>query len=325
MDHTVRNLLHRNDRPYSFGSMSPDLYYYDIRLPLEKKHDLELGEIIHGRYGNDNSMHVLWMLERCVQIKEKNPASLEPLFAFLCGYLTHVAADTIFHPYVYSVSGNYYDPNPAERATAEGRHRLFETLLDFHILKLRNQSLKDFQLLERINPKEHKKDLLEFFSKGMSHANGPDGQSMPEMNSIHWITERSFHRSRTMIGMFQNRPLVAGLKSLNKRMNGKISHIAYLGYVRNHVASNEIHFSELNPAPHPVTGADYGGPVPELIERSTRRGKDYLDVCWRRLSGEVSAETAREVLRPLSLNNGLEMTPTEEMVHYRIHPALNLV
>ena len=325
MQEPVKSLLTRQDRPYSFGSMSPDLYYYDIRLPLEKKHNLELGEIIHGRYGNDNSMHVLWMLERCVEIKEKNPDSLEPMFAFLCGYLTHVAADIVFHPYVYSVSGNYYDPDPKERSTAEGRHRLFETLLDFHILNLRNQSLQDFQLLERINPGKHKDNLLGFFSKGMSNASSVKLPTMPEAEDIHWITERSFRRSRTMIGLFHNRPLVAGLNSLNWKMQGKISHIAYLGYVRKHRASDLLQFSSLEPTPHPVTGQDYGGPVPGLIEESTELGKDYLDVCWRRISGEASAETARKVLRPLSLNNGLEKTPTEKMVHYKIHPALNVV
>ena len=325
MPDSLRTLLHKEDRPYSFGSMSPDPYYYDIRLPLEKKQHLELGEIIHGRYGNDNSLHVLWMLERCVELNKETPNSVAPLFAFLCGYLTHVAADTIFHPYVYSVSGNYYHHDPEERATAEGRHRLFETLLDYHILGLRNQSLQDFQLLERLNPGKHQKDLLQFFSKGMSNAVTAEGKPLPEPEDIHWITERSFKRSRTMIGLFQNKPLVGGLQRLNRKLNGKISHIAYLGYVRNHQAKDKLHFTKLDPTPHPVTGEDYGGPVPDLIERSTVRGKEFLDVCWRRLTGEASAETAQKVLRPLSLNNGLEMTPTEQMIHYKIHPALNLV
>ena len=325
MPDPCRSILEKHDRPYSFGSMSPDLYYYDVRLPLEKRHDLELGEIIHGRYGNDNSVHVLWMLERCVTLKEEAPSSLPPLFAFLCGYLTHVAADTVFHPYVYSVSGNYYHSDLAERTNAEARHRLFETMLDFHILNMRNQSLRDFRLLNRINPGKHKNDLLQFFSHGMANAVDEEGRNMPDPSNIHWITERSFKRSRTMIGMFHNRPLLRGLRTLNRRMNGKISHISNLGYVRNHPAQQQLRFTELGPAPHPVTGEDYGGPVGELLERSTTRGKDFLDVCWRRLSGEVSKETAANVLRPFSLNNGLEKTPTEKMVHYSINPALNLL
>lgn len=325
MPNPLRSLLEKEDRPYSFGSMSPDLYYYDVRLPLEKKHSLELGEVIHGRYGNDNSVHVRWMLEQCVRIKEESPGSLEPLFAFLCGYLTHVAADTVFHPYVYSVSGNYYHPEPEERTRAEGRHRLFETMLDFHILQLRNQSLQDFRLLDRINPGNHKNSLLQFFSQGMSNAVDAKGHSMPEPTSIHWITERSYKRSRTMIGLFHNRPLLKGLRTINRRLNGKISHIANLGYIGTHPARGQLNFSALPPAPHPVTGDEYGGPVPNLIERSVQRGHDMLDVCWKRLSGEASQETAEKVLRPLSLNNGLEMTPTESMIHYSINPTLNLL
>lgn len=321
----LRKILTDHDRAYSFGSMSPDLYYYDVRLPLEKKHDLELGEVIHGRYGNDNSMHVLWMLEKCVQLKQESPSSLDSTFSFLCGYLTHVAADTIFHPYVYSVSGNYYHPDLEERTRSEGRHRLFETMLDFYVLKLRGQKLADFQLLERLNPGQAKSDLLKFFSQGMSHAVDAAGQTMPAMQDIHWITERSFKRSRTMIGMFHNRPLLKGLHMLNKKLNGKISHIAHLGYIYDHAAEDRLDFNALETAPHPVTGEEYGGPVPGLIENSTKRGLKFLDVCWRRLAGETSAEDARKVIRPMSLNNGLEFTPTEEMVHYRINPLLNIV
>ena len=51
----------------------------------------------------------------------------------LIGMLTHSAADSCFHPLVYQETGNYYDPDPAQRTRAVQLHRRFETMLDVYL------------------------------------------------------------------------------------------------------------------------------------------------------------------------------------------------
>ncbi len=53
--------------------------------------------------------------------------------ALIIGMLSHIAADSCFHPLVYHETGNYYDPDPDARTRAVRRHRRFETMLDVYL------------------------------------------------------------------------------------------------------------------------------------------------------------------------------------------------
>jgi hypothetical protein len=53
--------------------------------------------------------------------------------ALLIGMLSHMAADSCFHPLVYHATGNYYDPDPVKRSLCIQRHRGFEAALDVYL------------------------------------------------------------------------------------------------------------------------------------------------------------------------------------------------
>jgi hypothetical protein len=60
----VRNEILRHRHLYDIGSTSPDLFYYDVPFPFEVMASMEVfSERIHGRSGEDNAAHVLWMLD----------------------------------------------------------------------------------------------------------------------------------------------------------------------------------------------------------------------------------------------------------------------
>lgn len=55
--------------------------------------------------------------------------------AFTLGALTHVITDSVFHPMVYYLTGDYDDPDAAKRKKAVTFHRLLETWMDVWFAK----------------------------------------------------------------------------------------------------------------------------------------------------------------------------------------------
>jgi hypothetical protein len=66
----------------------------------------------------------------------------------IIGMLTHMAADSCFHPLIYHETGNYFDPDPVKRTQAVQQHRQFETILDVYLAgtmsHIKTFSLKHF-------------------------------------------------------------------------------------------------------------------------------------------------------------------------------------
>lgn len=55
------------------------------------------------------------------------------LWAFICGCITHIIADSQFHPLVYHLTGNLQDPDPFKKREANIRHRQLEARLDLYL------------------------------------------------------------------------------------------------------------------------------------------------------------------------------------------------
>jgi len=104
---------------YYLGSIIPDTFYYG-----ETGEITSISDSLHGKEGNPTNQTIIEMLE-----KSKNSKDI----AFTMGYLSHCALDILFHPVIYYLSGNYYDPAPLKRQQAVYMHRHLETCLDINI------------------------------------------------------------------------------------------------------------------------------------------------------------------------------------------------
>jgi hypothetical protein len=117
-----------HDTPYYAGSSR-------WKQPMQR-----FANIMHGR-GID-AFSVIHSMSTAATMTQ-NPA---PVRAMIIGMLTHIAADSIFHPLVYHETGNYRDPDPALRTRAVQQHRRFETALDVYLAgtlaNIRNFSLR---------------------------------------------------------------------------------------------------------------------------------------------------------------------------------------
>lgn len=315
-------ILERHPRIYDWGAVSPDLFYYDISIPwLEKKGPVAWGEIIHGRDGEDTTAHLHLLIERARQLRPTDGRRSDALFALVAGYLTHFAADTIFHPYVYSLSGNYYAADLSERRTAESLHRLFETGLDLHILRERGETLRQFGLTARIRMSpDERQTVLDALADALREAHRPSLDASRTRRLAH----RAYRRSLGIISSFQWQLPMRLLIGLSRLTGAHLKSIARAGYGP-HPELAQVDYRDPGEAPHPITGEPLRGKTEELIRRSAERGTGYVNAAFAWYSASGAGERERRAFRkavpPLSLNNGMEAMPTRAMRYSQIHAA----
>lgn len=99
---------------FYLGSVTPDTFYYSKHRRLQA-----ISDYLHGVSGNPANDIILESLELAKRARNEED------LAFLFGYMSHCALDSVFHPIIYFLSDNYYDSK-----TAVYLHRHLETFLD---------------------------------------------------------------------------------------------------------------------------------------------------------------------------------------------------
>ncbi len=300
----VRNEILRHRHLYDIGSTSPDLFYYDVSFPFEVLASTEVfSERIHGRSGEDNAAHVLWMLD------ELNRSPVEGGFAFLAGYLTHTASDAVFHPMVYSLTGNYFAEDPVERKRARARHRVLETSLDLYLLERRGITLAQFDLPARMRLKKGDTAILtNLYARSLKIAFDPEFPLEKGML-------RALRKFRWMTHLMVSASMTRFLHRVNRFAAYAINDFANLFYPEKRSA---IAFSTKKKTPHPVTGRPYDRDIEKLMDRSVKNAVRNIHAAARYLDGRISRRRIARLLLPLSLNNGMPRTPVSAMKHYGI-------
>lgn len=301
----VRTEIEQHRRLYDLGSTSPDLFYYDVPLPFESSSLEEVAEQIHGRSGEDNSAHILWMLD------EVKRTALPGAFAFVAGYLTHTSADAVFHPMVYSMTGNYFDPDPHERRKARARHRVVETSLDLYLLEKRRITLNDFNLPHRLRvERRHMQIFQELYAPSFGGAGSPVAAD---------AMRRALRKFSWMLRLMVSSRMSAGLAQLDRLVSGRLLDFVNLFYP---ARRSGLDFETRKKTPHPVTGKPYDRNIDRLLARAVKDSVRRIHAASDYTAGRISRRRISRIIRPVSLNNGLERTPVEAMTHYRIPAGL---
>ena len=89
-------------RLYFFGAQGADFCFFYRALHTS---ETNFGRYLHNR-GSYGFFRTLFRVA----------AALPPLYAYALGYITHYAADAVFHPYIYSLSSK----SPVRHSRAEG-------------------------------------------------------------------------------------------------------------------------------------------------------------------------------------------------------------
>lgn len=143
----IGEIINRNISFFYLGSIAPDTFFYSKDKKIQG-----ISDYIHGKDGNKTNKFIFQLLEIAKETHN------EKIFSFILGLLTHFSLDIVFHPVIFSLTGNFYDSDDLKRKKAVFNHRTIEVSLDqkvsqyFYFNKLINlNTLQDETLLQALS------------------------------------------------------------------------------------------------------------------------------------------------------------------------------
>ncbi len=127
------DVLAKHSHYMELGSLGPDLPYFGLKSLFNPHKPMKVDQWSYQLHSRSPNVFPLQMIEllwrendpRVEEWKESDKCKL----AFICGYLTHVAADQVIHPLVNFIAGPYYHSHEARV-----EHRTCEVHQDVYLL-----------------------------------------------------------------------------------------------------------------------------------------------------------------------------------------------
>jgi hypothetical protein len=126
-------VLDAHSQYMALGSLGPDLPYFGWRSLIDPNLPIGVDEWsyqLHSRTPNVFPLHLIEVTGRTSDPRKEDwDATDDCKFSFLCGYLTHMAADQTIHPLVNAIAGSYYQDKSARK-----EHKTCEMHQDLYVL-----------------------------------------------------------------------------------------------------------------------------------------------------------------------------------------------
>lgn len=274
------------------GAISHDSFLYGSDSGLSTK--------MHGGFGDDTRAVVLEMLDDVR--KEKDPVRRDIQKAFVYGFLTHSAVDSVFHPFVYSVSGSQVrENNPDEDRVkqAKTRHRYVETWLDVHFLKRKGRDQDTFQPLKKIRGDRQSFEIAtDFFCRNYQKAySAGDDVARTYKNGL---TVQLFVGRVT-----KKQTLGKVLRRLDDFLDGRLGLAVSGFYQQDRQMPSKL--KDFESFKHPVTGHTVRRNLAGLTRDAVRRGTDYVLAAEKYIANGDRREFLESVPN-INLDTGVENT-----------------
>ena len=115
LPNSTQDIIKANLEEYLIGSTLPDIFFYYTKTD-------HISTQIHQNPTKLTDNIILTYLN------QKNLTAKD--YSFICGFLTHYATDTIFHPIIRHLAENHNNNNQAPANNVDLKHRLLETYID---------------------------------------------------------------------------------------------------------------------------------------------------------------------------------------------------
>ncbi len=184
-DDKVHKLVKKYRDIFLLGSIFHDMFYY---YSGDNQMIKQFPDKLHGA-NQEDTMSLVRVLNKKYSLA-KDGKLKDILYVFKLGLISHICVDTIFHPFIYYFTGNYYDPDKSKQLSAVAKHREIEALIDrifvhdatcnssYNIDKLLKMNINDLEsIFEKglnipdYNIKIDKKTILDSYSNFASDRN----------------------------------------------------------------------------------------------------------------------------------------------------------
>ena len=148
-------ILDRHKTYMELGSVGPDLPYYEnaaaavLNLLLDRS-DKPMGvdQWSYQLHSKNPNIFPLKMIEIAWRESDLNAPEWDTeddqKFAFICGFLTHIAADQIIHPIVNKIAGPYYKGSPdVNHRELHRKCEVYQDVVVFHEMNPEKDLMKE--------------------------------------------------------------------------------------------------------------------------------------------------------------------------------------
>lgn len=137
-----------NSRYSNAGTIAPDIfYYYHILNPKRSLRAQVWGDLHH----HENVVELVLNFLDIIKSTEEG-LYRDRMIAFTLGYICHCAVDIVTHPYIFFISGDYYNKDPEISSAAQYNHLRVEFALDSFLLDYRwGMSAKEYDFAHYID------------------------------------------------------------------------------------------------------------------------------------------------------------------------------
>ncbi|MCQ2966280.1 MAG: zinc dependent phospholipase C family protein [Alphaproteobacteria bacterium] len=274
------------------GAICPDSFLYGSS-PV-------LSTVMHGGLGDDTRSIVLSMLDG---VREENdPEKKAMKKAFAMGYMTHMAVDQEFHPFVYSLSGSQSKENNADELGilfAKARHRAVETWMDVHFMNEKGYDFDNFRPMRKIvHDIKNSRELTHFFCDSFKTA-------YPEQHGVDAGFRTGFGVQLLVGKVTQNQTIAGVLHRMDKVLNGKLLP-AVAGFYREGCEIPKA-ITDVEEFKHPVSGTTVYSSMETMKENAISLGRDYIKVAEEYIQNG-DREQFNQKIKNINLDTGVENT-----------------
>lgn len=283
-DDELAGMIRQEMGIFYFGAVIPDSFYY-----AKEREVIRIAEFMHGKDGNLTNEFIFDLLKKAKETRRNED------LVFALGYITHCVLDIVFHPVIYYLSGNYYDPDKRKRDEAVYLHRHLETALDarvnqsFWFERLIHMDFLDRLSVDEVVEKKFRLPKSVFLKVQMQKAR--------LLKALHydWLY---YVLSALYVVRIVKRPVLLGIFYANLRHEDR-------------QLPDFIEYRDI------VTGEKLETTVQELFYKARHLAKDRLEAAWKYYKGEIHREEAMEVIKGESLSCGKEGVPSTEFKYFR--------
>jgi hypothetical protein len=259
-------------KEYLLGSILPDSFHYAGLQNVSAR--------LHGRNGEHTSALVFRMLSYIKQHK-----TTEQDRAFVYGYLTHCAADIVFHPAVWYFAGH------PDSADARYRHFRFETWLDQHLHR------RPYQVMPRSRTVR--------------------GLSFPQILSDYLAidrpyptTERAVRRQLAASVLFRTQSIYTLVRAAGFIPQMREFRGLFYADVRRSTYTENLSYR------HPVTGEEHSLRVHDLLSQSVMLSRKLIVCAHAYIENSITKRAAEHILSGQSLETGLVGVGIQRMRYF---------
>lgn len=298
----VSRILERNLPIAMLGSFAHDVPYY-----FKAGHDdfEQIADYLHGKDGEDTFVPMKGIAGAILAL---SPERREPAWALLLGMLSHMAVDAVFHPMIFYFTGNYHDPDPAERPRAQSRHRLIEVYIDAWIEpQIRFPHGTGISTLLRSIGDRQVQQLADLL----------DSVLLPELFSGNGAPQKRWLSGFKQLGLYQRLFTSSTVGALIRGVSatGKLRGIdALFSFGRNR---NRRFFDQVLCFQNPIDGSAHEATGQQLIDESVSLTREFMELLEPLVSGrETDAEAIFRGRIGPSLNFGLPGARADSAKHF---------